>query len=115
MVECMPNRKGMAYKKFSMTAHALFKNAVVAMAEHFELESRRNLYLTEFQSCCKKSTELWADFGEDLRVLVDKVYLMLMDDTRQQLALQCYLSHLCNDQVVNRGSQRLLKQQLGLL
>ena len=73
----------LAYKKFSVTACASFKNATVALAEHFEPESRRDLYFAEFQSRCKKRTELWADFGEDLRVLVDKAYPMLEDDGRQ--------------------------------
>ena len=49
-----------------MTACVSLKNAVVALAENFELESRRDLYLAEFQSHCKKRTESWADFGEDL-------------------------------------------------
>ena len=85
----------LAYKKFSVTARASFKNAIVALAEHFEPESRRDLYLAEFQSRCKKRTESWADFGKDLRVLVDKACPMLEDDARQQLALQRYLSQLC--------------------
>ena len=109
MVEGTPNRKGkalLAYKKFSVTARASFKNAIVALAEHFELESRRDLYLAEFQSRCKKRTESWADFGEDLRVLVDKAYPMLEDDARQQLALQRYLSPLCNNQVAFGVKQR---------
>ena len=50
-----------------MTACAAsFKNAVVALAERFEPESKRDLYLAEFQSRCKKRTESWADFGEAL-------------------------------------------------
>ena len=96
----------MAYKKFSVTARASFENAVVALAERFEPESRRDLYLTEFQSRCKRRTESWADFGEDLRVLVDKAYPTLEDDARQQLALQHYLSQLCNDQVTFGVKQR---------
>ena len=95
----LTGRALLVYKKFSVTARSSFKNAVVALAEHFEPESRRDLYLAEFQSHCKKRTESWADFGEDLRVLVDKAYPMLEDDVRQQLALQRYLSQLCNDQV----------------
>ena len=80
-----------------MTVCASFKNAVVVLAEHFELESRRDLYLAEFQSRCKKRTESWAEFGKDLRVLVDKAYAMLEDDARQQFALQHYLYQLCID------------------
>ena len=47
----------LAYKRFSVTAHASFKNAVVALAERFEPESYiSQSYLTEFQSHCKKRT-----------------------------------------------------------
>ena len=102
----LTGRALLAYKKFSVTARSSFKNAVVALAERFEPESRRDLYLAEFQSRCKKRTESWADFGEDLRVLVDKAYPMLEDDARQQLALQRYLSQLCNDQVAFGVKQR---------
>ena len=102
----LTGRTLLAYKKFSATAHVSFKNAVVALAERFEPESRRDLYLAEFQSCRKKRTESWADFGEDLRVLVNKAYPMLEDDARQQLALQHYLSQLCNDQVAFGVKQR---------
>ena len=90
----LTGRALLAYKKFSVKAYASFKNAVVALVERFEPESRRDLYLAEFQSRCKKRTESWADFGKDLRVLVDKAYPMLEDDVRQQLALQRYLSQL---------------------
>ena len=58
----LTGRALLAYKKFSVTAHVLFKNA--ALAERFEPESGRDLYLAEFQSCCKKRIESWEDFGE---------------------------------------------------
>ena len=102
----LTGRALLVHKKFSVTACMSFKNAVIALVEHFEPESRRDLYLAEFQSHSKKRTELWADFGEDLRVLVDKAYPMLEDDARQQLALQHYLSQLCNDQVAFGVKQR---------
>ena len=53
---CLTGRALLAYKKFSVTACLSFKNAVVALAERFEPESRRDLYLAEFQSRCKKRT-----------------------------------------------------------
>jgi len=46
------------------------------------------------------------DYGEDLRILVDKTYPTLDDDARQQLALQRYLSQLQNDQVAFGVKQR---------
>ena len=96
----------LAYKKFPVTARMTFKNTVVALAGHFDLESRRDLYLVEFQSHCKKRTESWVEFDEDLRILVDKAYPMLEDDARQQLALQRYLSQLHDDQIAFGVKQR---------
>ena len=62
----------MAYKKFPTTARGSYKNAIKAMQERFEPESRRDLYLAEFQTRRKGKTETWPEFGEDFRVLVDK-------------------------------------------
>ena len=44
----LTGRALLAYKKFSVTARASFKNVDVALAERFEPESRRDLYLAEF-------------------------------------------------------------------
>ena len=57
----------MAYKKFAVTARASFKNAVVALPEHFELESRRDLYLAEFESHCKKKNRVVGRFWWELK------------------------------------------------
>ena len=40
----------MAYKKFSVTARGSFKNAIKALQERFEPESRKDLYRAEFQT-----------------------------------------------------------------
>ena len=70
--------------------------------------SRRagEIYISQSLSRCKKRIESWADFGEDLRILVDKAYPILEDDARQQLALQRYLSQLHNDQIAFGVKQR---------
>ena len=44
----------MAYKKFSVTARASFENAIVALAEHFEPESRRDLFSQSFNLVARK-------------------------------------------------------------
>ena len=96
---CLTGRALMAYKKFSVTARGSFKNVIKALQERFEPESRKDLYRAEFQTRCKEETEGWPEFGEDLRVLVDRAYPSLEDEARQQLALQRYLSQLDNEQV----------------
>ena len=102
----LTGRALLAFKKFSVTTKASYKNVVVAMQERFEPQSKRDLYLAEFQVHCKKRTETWADYGEDLRILVDKAYPTLDDDARQQLALQRYLSQLQDEQVAFGVKQR---------
>ena len=72
---------------------------MVTMQEHFEPQSKQDLYLAEFQVHCKKHIETWADCGEDLRILVNKAYPTLDDNARQQLAFQRYLSQLQDEQV----------------
>ena len=110
MVEGTTDGEGtVAFKKFPVTLHATLK---VALAGHFEPESKRHLYLVEFQSCCKKCTESWVEFGEDLKILVDKAYPMLEDDARQQLVLQCSCIMIKLPLELNRGSLKQLKQLL---
>ena len=111
----LTGRALLAFRKLSVTTKASYKNLVVVMQKHFESQSKRDLYLAEFQVRCKKRTETWADYGEDLRILVDKAYSTLDDDARQQLALQHYLSQLQDKQVafmVKQRKPRRLRQQL---
>ena len=99
----------LAFKKFSVTTKASYKKVMVTMQEHFEPQSKQDLYLAEFQVHCKKHIEMWADYGEDLRILVNKAYPTLDDDARQQLAFQCYLSQLQDEQVAFGVKQRTPK------
>ena len=99
----------MAFKKFPVTARSSFGKAVKALQDRFEPESRKDLYLAEFQTRVKTRTESWPDFGEDLQILVDKAYPSLDSEARQQLALQCYLSQLDNEQVAFGVKQRKSK------
>ena len=46
----LTGRALMAYKKFSVTARGSFKNAIKALQERFEPESRKDLYCAEFNS-----------------------------------------------------------------
>ena len=44
-------------------------------------------------------TEGWADFGDDLRVLADRAYPDLQEDTRERLSLNRYLDQLTDPQI----------------
>jgi len=52
------------------------------------------LYKSEFETRRKKTTKTWADFGDDLRRLTDKVFPNLQFEARQELALSHYLDQL---------------------
>ena len=77
-----------------------------AMKERFEPESRRDRYQAEFQIRRKKKTEGWADFSEDLKILVDKAYPQLEEAAREQIALSHYISQIDNMQVAFSVKQR---------
>ena len=107
MVKSSPYREGFdGVQEVFCHGTCFFKNAIKALQERFEPESRKDLYRAEFQTRCKEKTEGWPEFGEDLRVLVDRAYPSLEDEARQQLALQRYLSQLDNEQVAFSVKQR---------
>ena len=82
----LTGRALMAYKKFPTATRGSYKKTIKALQER--PESRRDLYLAEFQAQRKGKIESWPKFGEDLRILVDKAYPSLDDEARQQLGLQ---------------------------
>ena len=61
--------------------------AKAALKNRFEPESQNILYQTKLQTQVKQKGEGWAEFGEDLRVLADKAYPDLVDEAREQFAL----------------------------
>ena len=78
----LTGRALMAYKKFPTTTRGSYKNAIKALQERFEPKCRQDLYLVEFQAPRKGKMESWPEFGEDLRILVDKAYPSLDDEAR---------------------------------
>ena len=53
-----------------------------ALQEHFDLDSRRELYAIELNTRWKCKGEGWADFAEDLQRLTDKAYPDLQKEAR---------------------------------
>ena len=70
-----------------------------AMKDRFEPESRKGRYQAEFQSRRKKPLEGWANFAQDLQVLVDKAFPHLQGEAREQMALTHYLAQIDNPQL----------------
>ena len=65
-----------------------------ALRGRFEPDSKRELYKVQFESRKKRTEENWADFGDDLMVLVNKAFPNLQEEAQEQLAMSKYLDQL---------------------
>lgn len=95
----LTGRARTAFQRLSEEARETYEGAMLGLRERFEPASKRELYLAELQSRKKQSSEGWAEFAEDLRLLVDKAYPTLQDVAREHIALTHYLGQLSNSQV----------------
>ena len=62
--------------------------------------------MAEFQTRKKLRGEGWADFAQDVKVLVDKAWPNLQEEARECLALNHFLGQLDNPQVAFSMKQR---------
>ena len=95
----LPGRAQTAFKQLSEEARAAYAECKRALRERFEPDSKKELYLAEFQTRSKRATEGWAAFAEDLKVLANKAFPQLQNDAKEQLALNHYLGQLTNQQI----------------
>ena len=102
----LTGRAQRAFKQLPAVAQADYEEAIKALHERFEPESKRTLYVAEFHTRVKSKSEGWADFGEDLRVLADRAFPTLSADARQLLALQQYLGQIDNPQIAFAVKQK---------
>ena len=95
----MTGQAQIAYKQLSEGARANYAACVKGLRERFEPDCKKQLYLAKFETRCKRKTENWAAFAEDLKTLVSKAFPTLQDDAKEQLALMHYLGQLDDSQV----------------
>ena len=95
----MTGRAQTAYKQLSDETRADYDACVQGLRERFEPETKKELYLAEFQARTKRPAESWAAFAEDLKVLASKAFPKLQDDAKELLALTQYLGQLDNIQI----------------
>lgn len=88
-----------ALKRLPTAARESYAEARKALEKRFEPASKRDLYVSAFQTRRKKRTEGWEDLAEDLRTLSEKAYPQLAEEAREQLALYHFLSLLDDPQV----------------
>ena len=84
---------------FTEEARASYEESKTAFEERFEPKCKRELYQAEFQTLKKQKTEGWADYAEDLKILVDKAFPDLQEDAKDLLAMNHFLNQLDNPQV----------------
>ncbi len=83
-----------------------FQAAKEALQKRFEPESKRQLYVVEFQTRKRRPDELWSDFGDELRVLADKAFPGIDEKAKDLLSLERYFSELDNPKVAFAVRQR---------
>ena len=98
-----------AFEKLPNESQASFERAVAALRDRFEPASQREMYVAKFHARTKKSGEGWADFADNLRVLVDKAYPQLDLDARHLIALRQYLGQVEDTQLSFAIKQRTPK------
>ena len=95
----LTGRAQTAFQPLPTDAKASYTTARDALKERFDPQSCKTRYQVEFQSWRKNKAETWADFGDDLKCLVDKAFPDLQEEAKQHLALQSYLQQLEQAQV----------------
>ena len=95
----LTGQAGSVFRRLSTEAQGDYKLAKKALRERFEPDSKRELYMASLNTRAKKRGEDWAVFGEDLKLLADKAYPLLLDAAHEQFALNQFLAQLDNPQV----------------
>ena len=102
----LTGRAQTALKRLPAATRESYADARRALEERFEPASKRDLYLSAFQTRHKKRFESWEDLAEDLRTLAEKAYPQLTEDAREQLALYHFLSRIDDTQLAISVKQR---------
>ena len=83
-----------------------FTATIKALDERFEPSSRRARYQAELQVRKKLTTEGWAEYADDLRLLAERSFPDMSESAREQLALQVYFRQLHHPQVAFSVKQK---------
>ena len=95
----LTSRAQTAFQRLAGETQQSYERAKAALQERFEPKSRQSRYQAEFQTRRKKRSETWADFADDLKLLVDRGFPELEDPARECLAVHTYLQQLDEPQV----------------
>ena len=95
-----------AWRRLAPEAKQDFQAAKDALQKRFEPESKRQLYVVEFQTRKRRPDEQWSDFGDELHILADKAFPAIDEKAKDLLSLERYLSELDNPKVAFAVRQR---------
>jgi len=95
----LTGRAATAYKRFATEVKNDYKRSKEVLQKRFEPDSKKEIYMMEFQTRKKLKGEDWATFGEDVRILAEKAYPGLQPEAQETLALNHYLTQVDNAQV----------------
>ena len=88
------DKAAIAFEQLSHVTKASYELAKAALRNRFEHPSKRELYKRDFSNRLKRDAENWADYGDDLRLLVERAYPDLQPNAQEHLALRHYLDQL---------------------
>jgi len=88
-----------AWRRLSTETKAQYSTAKAALKKRFEPDSRRELYMAEFQTRTRRQGESWEELADNIRLLADKAFPELEDKAKEQLSLDRYLALLDKPEV----------------
>ena len=88
-----------AYQRFSHEVRKSYAMSKDALWTRFEPASKVECYKAELQKHTKKDSESWADFGDELLLLVERAFPEFPVQARDVIALDHFLGHLQPPQI----------------
>jgi len=95
-----------AWRRLSNEAKAQYSTTKAALRKRFEPDSRREVYMAEFQTRKRHPRERWEELADNIRLLADKTFPDLDDQAKEQLSLDRYLTLLDKPDVTLAVRQR---------
>ena len=95
-----------AYTRLGNEVQQSYSRSKAELRDRFEPSSKKELYKVQFECRKKSNTENWADFADDLLVLVDKAFPDLQIEAKEQLALSRFFDQLESPQISFAVKQR---------
>ena len=88
------DKAAVAFRQLSHVTKASYELTKAALRNRFEHPSKKELHKREFVGQLKSDTESWADYGDDIRLLVQRAYPDFQANAQEHLTLRHYLDQL---------------------